>query len=194
MAKLNFNAANEEAMDDFSVVPAGNYNVQMIKSEIVPTKAKAEGRASVGSLLKVQFKIIDGDYKGRIVFGQYNLENENQQAVTISRKQMKTLCDAIGKPEGVEDSVDMHNIPLNIKLGITPAQGNYAESNDIKFYSKYEGPAVAGTSKPSGGGPGNPANNPVEEQTAEVDDTKVESTENGGGQAGDGAAPWNKGK
>jgi len=186
MALLNFNAAKEEAMDDFSVLPAGNYNVQMVKSEIVPTKAKAEGRASVGSLLKTQFKVIDGKFKGRIVFGQYNLENENPQAVIISRKQMKTMCDAMGKPDGVEDSVEMHNIPLNIKLGITPAKGNFAESNDIKFYSKYAGPAVEGASTSSGSNPGNPAGKPVEEAVATND------TAEGGTTSEDGGAPWNK--
>ena len=62
MAKLNFNAANEEGMDDYSVVPADTYNAQVVKSEVADTKAKT------GKLLKLQFKIIDGKFKGRIVF------------------------------------------------------------------------------------------------------------------------------
>jgi len=139
MAKLNFNGAGQEAMDDFSVVPADTYNVQIVKSEVVETKAKT------GTLLKTQFKVIDGKFKGRIIFGQYNLTNPNVQAVEISRKQMKTLCDAIGKPDGVQDSNEMHNIPLQIKVSVKPADGQYAEQNEIKFYSKYEGPKVEGS-------------------------------------------------
>ena len=177
MAELNFNGAGQEAMDDFSVVPPDTYNVQIIKSEVVPTKNKD------GSLLKVQFKIIDGKFKGRIVFGQYNLTNPNPQAVEISKKQMKTLCDAVGKPDGVKDSNELHNIPLQIKVSVKPAQGVYAEQNEIKFYSKYEGPnaEVAG----SGGSVANPAG----------DGTKspVESQPNGGGIAEQKtSAPWNK--
>ena len=136
MAELNFNGAGQEAMDDFSVVPADSYNAQIVKSEVVPTKA------GTGTLLKTQFKIIDGKFKGRIIFGQYNITNPNADAVAISRKQIKTLCDAIGKPEGVGDSVELHNIPLVIKVSVKPAAGQYAEQNEIKFYSKYAGPAV----------------------------------------------------
>jgi hypothetical protein len=182
MAQLNFNGADQEAMDDFSVVPAGPYNVQVVKSEVTKTKAET------GTLLKLQFKIIDGKFKGRIIFGQYNLTNPNAQAVEISRKQMKTLCDAIGKPDGVGDSNEMHNIPLQIKVSIKPAQGVYAEQNEIKFYSKYEGPAVEGNTENSGASnPGNPAAS---------DAGGAESSKpNGGGEAKaetGGGAPWNK--
>lgn len=136
MAELNFNGANAEAMDDYSVVPAGVYNSQIVKSDIVPTKKKD------GTLLKLQYKIIDGKFKGRTIFGQYNLTNPNEQAVQISKTQIKTLCDAIGKPDGFSDTTQLHNIPLQIKIAVKPASGPYAESNEIKFYDKYKGEAV----------------------------------------------------
>lgn len=179
MAQLNFNGAGQEAMDDFSVVPADAYNVQVVKSEVVETKAKT------GTLLKLQFKIIDGKFKGRIVFGQYNLTNPNAQAVEISKKQMKTLCDAIGKPDGVGDSNEMHNIPLCIKVGVKPAQGVYAEQNEIKFYSKYEGPKVEGA-QTSASGPGNPAAGDGGQQAEAQAQTEEQPKTEGGG------APWNK--
>ena len=138
MAELNFNGANEEAMDDYSVIPAGLYNAQIVKTEIVPTKNKN------GTLLKAQFKVIDGKFKGRVIFSQYNITNPNNTAVEISRKQIKTLCDAIGKPNGFKDTNEIHNIPMQIKVAIKPASGQYAESNEIKFYDKYSGEAVAG--------------------------------------------------
>jgi len=171
MAKLNFNASNEEGMDDFSVVPADEYNVQIVKSEVTETKAKT------GTLLKLQYKIIDGKFKGRIVFGQYNLTNPNATAVEISRKQMKTLCDAIGKPDGVDDSTEMHNIPLKVKIGVRPAQGVYAEQNEIKFYAKYEGPKVEGASSNPSANPGNPS-------AAQSETPKAEEAPASGG------APW----
>lgn len=185
MAKLNFNGAGQEAMDDFSVVPADAYNVQIVKSEVVKTKA------GTGTLLKLQYKIIDGKFKGRIIFGQYNIENPNPQAVEISRKQMKTLCDAIGKPDGVQDSVEMHNIPLQIKVSIKPAQGVYAEQNEIKYYSKYEGAKVEGaTTGSTVANPGNPAastetatNEPETQGTEEAVTDKAEPATTGG-------APW----
>ena len=182
MAELNFNAGDQEGMDDYSVLPAGPYNVQVVKSEVVPTKD------TTGTLLKLQFKVIDGKFKGRIVFGQYNLTNKSSQAVEISRKQMKTLCDAIGKPNGVGDSVEMHNIPLQIKLKIAPASGVYAEKNEVIFYAKYEGPTIEGAQQqgasgnPAGGNPagGNPAGGNTEAAPAQAEATEEKAK----------GAPW----
>ena len=134
MAELIFNGANQEAMDDFSVVPAGVYNAQIVKTEIKPTKA------GTGQLLKAQFKIIDGRFKGRIIFTQYNVANPNQTAVNISMKQIKTLCDAIGIVN-FNDTNELHGKPMSIKVSVSPANPPYGESNEIKFYDKYKGVA-----------------------------------------------------
>ena len=142
MAELVFNGANQEAMDDFSVVPASTYNAQVVKSDVVPTKKKD------GTRMNLQFKIIDGEFKGRIIFAGYNIDNPNQTAVEISRKEVKSLCDAIGKPDGITDTNQLHGIPLQIKLKITPASGSYAEKNEISYYEPYEGPAGVGGSAP----------------------------------------------
>ena len=192
MAELNFNAGKQEGMDDYSLVPAGPYNVQVVKSSVEDTKARAEGKKQgqniKGSLLKLQFKIIDGKFKGRVIFAQYNVDNENQQAVEISRKQMKTLCDAIGKPNGVQDSNEMHNIPLTVKVGIKPASGVYAEQNEIKFYAKYEGPSIEGAS--GGNGPGNPSS---DDESGTMDKQSTDTKVNGDGDANkETKAPWNQ--
>ena len=154
MAELNFNGANQEAMEDFSVVPAGVYNAQITKSDIVPTSNKN------GTLMKLQFKIIDGELKGRIVFGQYNVANPNETAVEISRKQIKSICDAIGKPNGVRDTNELHNIPLKIKVAIAPAQGQWAEKNEIKYYDKYSGESAPAPAQASSQGFEKPSSKP----------------------------------
>jgi len=141
MAELIFNGKTQEAMEDYSVVPAGLYNAQVVKTDIVKTKA------GTGSLLKAQFKIIDGKFKGRVIFSQYNLANPNQQAVDISMRQIKTLCDAIGI-EGFGDTNEIHNIPMQIKVAIKPENPPYPESNEIKFYDKYKG-AAEGEAEPA---------------------------------------------
>ena len=81
MAKLTFNTASKEEMDDFSVVPVGDYNVQIVKSDIKDTKA------GDGKRLNFQFKILDGKFKGRILFVGLNIQNPNPQAVEISLKE-----------------------------------------------------------------------------------------------------------
>ena len=152
MAELIFNGANQEAMDDFSVIPAGVYNAQITKSDVVPTKNKQ------GTRLNLQFKIIDGDFKGRIVFGGYNIANPSEQAVEISRKELKSLSDSVGLPDGFTDTNQLHGKPLRIKLKITPADGQYAEKNEITYYEPYEDAGGLASSTPdaessSGGKP-----------------------------------------
>ncbi len=132
MAQLNFNTANQEEMDDFSVVPVGEYNVQIVKSEIKDTKDKT------GKRLNFQFKILDGDYKGRILFTGLNIVNPNPTAVEISKKELTSICKACGKPE-IQDTAELHNIPLTVKVKIVPASGNYPEKNEITKYSPYAG-------------------------------------------------------
>ena len=55
-----------------------------------------------------------------------------------------------GDVDLLEDSEQLHNIPMRIKVGIKPAQAQYAEQNVIKSYAAYDGTAVPamGASKP----------------------------------------------
>lgn len=142
MAQLNFNASNHEEMDDFSIVPAGEYNVQIVKSELKDTKDKT------GKRLIFQFKILNGDYKGRILFTGLNIVNQNKTAEEISKKELTSICKACGKLE-IQDTAELHNIPLTVKVKIKPASGNYDEQNQITKYMPYSGVdgAVSGASE-----------------------------------------------
>jgi hypothetical protein len=52
----------EEMKSDFPVIPGGTYLGELVKVELV--NAKSSGKP----MLKTQWKIIDGEYAGRIVF------------------------------------------------------------------------------------------------------------------------------
>ena len=144
MALLNFNTANQEEMDDFTVIPPGEYNVQVVKTEIKDTKS------GDGKRLNLQFKVLDGDFKGRIVFTGLNIVNQNQQAVEISMKELTSICKACGKAE-IQDSDELKNIPLTVMVKVKPANGNYAEQNQITKYMPYsEGGQVSSSDSSSG--------------------------------------------
>lgn len=145
MASLNFSTSGQAEMDDFSVVPVGDYNAQIVKSELKDTKA------GDGKRLNFQFKILDGEFKGRILFVGLNVQNPNPTAVEISMKELTSICKAC-KKEAVEDSGELHNIPLKISVKIKPASGNYAEQNQIIKYMPYDGidAAATTTTKASG--------------------------------------------
>jgi len=135
MAKLiqpaNTNG-NQEVLNDFTPVPPNDYKVIITKSEFKKT------RAGTGHYLSIQMKIIEGEYKGRILFENLNLDNPNPTAVEIANKALNTICKACNKV-GVQDSEELHGIPMIATVAVTEATKTRPASNDIKFYAPVEG-------------------------------------------------------
>ena len=135
-----FKAKDHKAMDDFSPIPAGEYNAQIIESEMKDTQA------GTGKYLQMKIKILDGKEMNRIYTERLNLINPNPIAVEIAQKALKSLCDACGKPT-IKDSMELHGIPFKMTLKVTPAKGDYGEGNQASNYQK------AGGAKAAGGNP-----------------------------------------
>lgn len=135
MAKLpgGFSSKGKETMSDRSVVDAGDYIAEIVKSEYLITKAKD------GHRLNLHWKILDGPFKGRMVFSNLNLDNPDEQAQDIAEKELNTIVQACGKVSIKEDSEEIHNIPVKIKVTVRPANSNFAAQNEIKFYSEAKG-------------------------------------------------------
>lgn len=138
---------NNDTLDDRSPVPAGKYPGAIVKSEFKETKAKT------GHYLALQLKIIEGQYKGRVLFTNLNLDNPNQVAVEIANKELNSICKACNK-EGVEDSEELHNIPMMLTVKVTEGDASYPPSNEITAYEPYEGtprqiPPVSGETPPT---------------------------------------------
>ena len=128
MAQLNFDARTvvpDTGQQD--PVPAGWYKVVMDKSEMKPTKD------GTGMRLEMQFKVIDGQYTNRKIFEGLNLQNANPVAQEIAYKQLSAVAHAVNVLM-VEDSSQLHNIPLQIKVKLKPAQGQYDAGNSIVAY------------------------------------------------------------
>src|SRR5688572_9784079 len=126
--ELNFNAAQTPADMGFDVVPKGVYNVTVDDTEMKPTKD------TLGSYLNVRFNIMDGQFANRKLFHRFNLRNNNQQTVEIAYKQLSALSAACGIGY-VQNSGQLHNIPLKVRVKIKPAEGQYDEQNEItKFF------------------------------------------------------------
>ena len=70
----------------FELLPAGNYIAQIVKSEI---KVNKDG---FGSRLSMQFQITDGDKRGRTLFQDVTLKNQNETAMKIGREQLAQLA------------------------------------------------------------------------------------------------------
>ena len=136
MANLGqtFNADQHEPLGSFEPIPAGEYIAAIVSSEFKIT------RDGAGRYLELKYEIIDGQYKGRNLWSRLNLENANPKAVEIAQRELGTICRAVSRIH-ISDSVELHNIPLKIKVAISPPRGDYGPSNEIKGYEATGGPA-----------------------------------------------------
>jgi hypothetical protein len=127
MALINFNAAEVEPMGEYTPIPAGDYVAVITASEEKQTKDYT------GSFVKMDFEVIDGEFKGRKEFTRLNLNNKNPQAVDIARRELSSICHATGVLSP-RDSSELHNKPMIIKVAIKPATAEFSAANEIKGY------------------------------------------------------------
>lgn len=156
-AVLNFDAS--QVQPDSGVqdpVPAGWYNTVIDQSELKPTKD------ATGHYLEIRHNIIDGAHAGKKIYGRLNLRNANPTAQEIGYKQLSAVCHAVGVLQ-VQDSAQLHNIPLKIKVKLRAASGDYEASNEIVSWKNINevvqmaSAVSAGFPAPAGGAPTPPA-------------------------------------
>ena len=149
MATLNnFDANQVDPSVALDPLPAGKYLAVISESELKPTKTGG------GKYLQLTFQIIDGEFKGRLVWARLNLENKSEMTVKIARGELSAICRAIGVMQP-KDSVELHNVPLEINVGLKKRDDNGEFTNVIKGYAKKGGGGspVSGRA-PAGVGPG----------------------------------------
>jgi hypothetical protein len=111
----------------FGLIPNGKY-VAMITSV-----EKRETKAGTGHYLAMRFDIIDGKYKGRVVFNNLNLWNPNPQAVKMSQRDMAGICRAVGVMTP-KDASELANKAIGIQLGARNNDYKGEQENYIKGY------------------------------------------------------------
>ncbi|MCK4415105.1 MAG: DUF669 domain-containing protein [Candidatus Eisenbacteria sp.] len=130
MADLNgFNANNVDPATNFEPIPAGKYLAVIIDSEMKPTKS------GNGHYLELTCQVIDGPYKGRLLWSRLNLDNPSPQAVQIAQGELSAICRAVGVLQP-KDSVELHNIPLLVTVKCKKRKDNGDVVNEIRGYAK----------------------------------------------------------
>jgi len=125
---IKFNSeGNKDGLADFSALPAGEYIMAITKSEYKATKANN------GHYLQLVFKVLTGPQKGKWYFENLNLDNPNPIAVEIANKALNSICQACDK-EAVEDSEELHEIPMVVTLKVVPATATRPASNGTVAY------------------------------------------------------------
>ena len=130
MANLNgFDAGTVEPNVGFDPIPAGKYLAIITESEMKPTKA------GTGQYLELTFQLVEGDFKGRLLWARLNLDNPSPMAVKMARGNLSAICRAVGvmKPR---DSIELHNLPMIIAVGCKRRDDTGDITNEIKGYSR----------------------------------------------------------
>ena len=127
MAQFDFDASTVAPQASTSPIPAGNYLAQVIESDI---KDLASGN---GKGMKLTFEIIDGQYKGRRIWENLNIQHTNEDSQRIAQSQLSALCHAVGVIK-LRDTAALHMKPVNIKVTVREAEGKYQASNNVKGY------------------------------------------------------------
>lgn len=155
MAQLNFNASTVKPQDAYDVLPPGWYNVRITESEMRPTK---NGQ---GSYLSLTMTVIDGPMANRKLFDRLNINNPSAKAVEIAYQTLSSICHATGVIQ-LQDSQQLHGLPMQAKVKIRPAEGSYQEANEISGYKPVDGGgATAPQAAPSWAPPAQPAARPA---------------------------------
>jgi len=145
MASLNFNANEVEPAGSFEPLPAGEYLVIIINSDMMDTKA------GDGQYLSLEMQVIDGEYKNRKLFDRLNLKNKNQKTVDIAEKVLSSICRSVGVMVP-RDSAELHDKPLKIKVSVMPSnrfEGDDGKQNVIRAYMPKDGKLNTSTTKQS---------------------------------------------
>ena len=122
------------------MLPAGKYVAQIIESEMRVTNN------GMGQFLWLMLDILEGPYKGRKVFDQLNLVNQNPTTVEIAQRALSAICHATGKLQ-VTDSEELHLIPMTIQVTVKPPKNGYGERNAIRYLVPKDGvPSAASRS------------------------------------------------
>lgn len=132
MALFNFNAESvEPSQNNFDPIPAGNYLAQIITSDINTT------RSGSGQILNLQFQVLEGEYKGRIIFCNLNIQNTNETAERIAQENLSAICRAIGVKQ-LQDTIQLHNKPMMIKVKIRK-DDQYGDRNEAYRFDAIPG-------------------------------------------------------
>jgi len=164
MANINVDLTETEASKPMEVMPP-HWAVAIIdSSEVKPTKKAKEAQEYPtpenaanrnDCLLQLTLKIVEGEYKGRLLWVRLNIRNANEVAQRIAEEELAAICDAVKHPRKVTDSVTLHGKPMRVKVDVEPAKDGQPARNNVKGYEALGGTAAAAPA--TGAAPASPA-------------------------------------
>lgn len=111
----------------YDPIPEGEYVLKALDAE-EKTTSKGDG-----SYIKVKFEVAKGEYSGRLLWQNFNINNPSQKAQRIGRQQLVAWAAACGKPDA-DDTDKLLDKPFRADVTIEKGTGGYSDSNRIKAF------------------------------------------------------------
>lgn len=145
---LNMNLSNVEESGNYSPLPAGDYPVRVIDSEVRESR-------SGESRLSFTYQVTSGQYAGRQIFDGFSLWSSNPKAVSVAQSRLKSMALACHHPNPnfIQDSSEFHGKEMIVRTAIREYNGN--EYTDVKRYTPImqevaqASPRAQGAARPS---------------------------------------------
>lgn len=126
-----WNLTGVKEQSSFDPLPKGEYMVLAKAGELKATKD------GTGKYCKVEFEVMEGDFKGRKLWANYNVQNANPKAVEIALSQMKSFFLCAGAKESQLSTLTPDSFAGQAAIAVVDVQtDNYGDKNVIKGWKK----------------------------------------------------------
>lgn len=113
----------------FGPIPAGRYVV------ICDSAEEKTAQSGKGVYVKCKFRVLKGEYEGRIVFQNFTLVNDSVEAAQIGRGQIKSfLQKAKAKSLVMKNASDLIGLSATANVKIRAGENGYEDSNTISHF------------------------------------------------------------
>ena len=141
--KDDVKSAEENGGGDYPEIPEGKYEVKVKNMELGQSKVKDDGSGG-DPMLKVQFEILAGEFKGQLIFYNGVMQPWNEKAFGFqthnNNEMLRSLWDAEHDEVEFNGFGDYNDLVLDIAEEVIEDAWEYVldKSKTNKGYDKYE--------------------------------------------------------
>lgn len=101
------------------------------------TEAKVEPLYSgKGKKLSTTIKIVDGDYKNRNIYHNFNIQHENKDAERIGKEQLKGLMQCLNLGDVLKSTDDLCGKPFLVVTKLEMDKETGAEKTRVRYFEQ----------------------------------------------------------
>ena len=140
ISEFNIQEQEAENVNNFEVLPAGDYEAVITESELKTTQ-KGDGK-----YIALKIQIISGDHSDRVLFANLNVVNPNPVAERIGRAELAAA--SIATTGGmVTDTAEMHDKPFICRIKVDKKDPTRNEVKGFMAIKEQAAPAAAAAPK-----------------------------------------------